>query len=140
MNVRPPPRLLEGKIVLAQLELSKIPKMRRDELEKKMWRVLVSLISQAALNCLMPTKRIPDFVYDIVKCHTQVSKLEVAKMAKELFEELSLPSEILNLYPYELSGEMRQRIMIAKCYNLKPKLIWPTNLRQWSTPQHEPEY
>lgn len=120
MNIRPPLRLVEGKIVLDGLPISQ---MRRNELKKEVWGKLVALIPQAALNALMPTLRIRDFIIDVVKHHMEKEDEEIVEMAKRRFEELNLPIDVIDLYPHELSGGMRQRAVIAIATLLNPKLL-----------------
>lgn len=120
MNIRPPMRFIDGTIVLDGIEISK---MTRNELKKKIWGVVISLVPQSAMNCLMPTMRIIDLIKDIVKYHINVSESEILSMAKRRFEELNLPIEALKMYPHELSGGMRQRAVIATSTILNPKLL-----------------
>lgn len=120
MNVRPPLHLVDGTIVL---DGNVISEMDRSTLKKKVWGVLVSLVPQSALNALMPTKRIIDYITDAVSYHMAVSNSEVASMARRRFEELNLPVEALSMYPHELSGGMKQRAVIAISTLLNPRLL-----------------
>ncbi len=120
MNVRPPLKLVDGKIVLNGLEISK---MERKALKEKVWGVLVSLVPQAAMNALMPTMRLVDFIRDVVKHHMHISDSEILSLAKRRLEELNLPVSSLYMYPHELSGGMRQRAVITISTLLNPKLL-----------------
>jgi len=120
MNVKPPLFLVEGTIILDGKVISK---MDRSTLKKNVWGVLASIVPQSALNALMPTKRILDFVRDVISHHMDVSDSEVVSMAEKRFEELNLPVEALSLYPHELSGGMKQRAVIAVSTLLNPKLL-----------------
>lgn len=120
MNITPPLHLIDGKIILDGKEISK---MDRATLKKNVWGVLVSLVPQSALNALMPTKRIIDLIKDVIKHHIDISDSEVLSMAKKRFEELNLKAEVLNMYPHELSGGMKQRAVIAISTLLNPKLL-----------------
>ena len=120
MNVRPPLHLVDGTIVL---DGNVISEMDRSTLKKKVWGVLVSLVPQSALNALMPTKRIIDYITDAVSYHMAVSNSEVVSMARRRFEELNLPVEALSMYPHELSGGMKQRAVIAISTLLNPRLL-----------------
>jgi peptide/nickel transport system ATP-binding protein len=120
MNVRPPLRFIEGTIILDGKEISG---MNRSTLKKNVWGVLVSLVPQSALNALMPTQRITDLVKDVVTHHMNVSEQEVISMAKKRFEQLNLEVDTLYRYPHELSGGMKQRVVIAISTLLNPKLL-----------------
>ena len=120
MNVKPPLHLMEGTIVLDGKVISK---MSISELKKNIWGILVSLVPQSALNALMPTKRIADFIEDVISHHMSVSDPEIQSMAKKRFEELNLQVDSLSLYPHELSGGMKQRAVIAVSTLLNPKLL-----------------
>jgi peptide/nickel transport system ATP-binding protein len=120
MNVKPPLHLMEGTIVLDGKVISK---MDRTELKKDVWGVMVSLVPQSSLNALMPTKRIIDFIKDVIHHHTAASDSEIVSRARKRFEELNLPVDSLSLYPHELSGGMKQRAVIAVSTLLNPKLL-----------------
>mgnify|MGYP000300609446 CR=1 FL=1 len=120
MNIHPPLHLIDGHITLDGNLLSK---MDKQTLKKKVWGILVSIVPQAALNALMPTKKIIDLVRDVIRAHMDVSDAEILSMARRRFEELNLPVEALNMYPHELSGGMRQRAVIAISTLLNPKLL-----------------
>jgi peptide/nickel transport system ATP-binding protein len=120
MNVKPPLHLMEGTIVLDGKIISK---MDRTELKKDIWGVLVSLVPQSSLNALMPTKRIIDFIKDVIHHHTDASDSEIVSRARKRFKELNLPVDSLSLYPHELSGGMKQRAVIAVSTLLNPKLL-----------------
>lgn len=120
MNVKLPLHLMEGTIVL---DGEVISKMERSMLKKKIWGVQASMVPQSALNALMPTKSIMDFVRDVIRHHLNVSDSEIVSMARRRFEELNLRAEALSLYPHELSGGMKQRAVIAVSTLLNPKLL-----------------
>lgn len=120
MNVKPPLHLVEGTIVLNGEVISK---MDKSTLKKNVWGVQASIVPQSALNALMPTMRIIDFVKDVINHHMDVSDSEVVSMAQKRFEELNLRAETLSLYPHELSGGMKQRAVIAVSTLLNPKLL-----------------
>jgi len=120
MNVKPPLYLVDGTI---DLDGKVISEMDRSTLKKNVWGVIVSLVPQSALNALMPTKRMLDFIRDVMSHHLDVSESELVSRAEKRFEELNLPVEALSLYPHELSGGMKQRAVIAVSTLLNPKLL-----------------
>jgi peptide/nickel transport system ATP-binding protein len=120
MNVKPPLRFLGGTIVLDGKAISK---MNISKLKNDVWGVQISLVPQSALNALMPTKRIIDFIKDVIRHHVDVSDSEIASRARKRFEELNLRVDSLSMYPHELSGGMKQRAIIAVSTLLNPKLL-----------------
>lgn len=121
MNIRPPLRFVGGKVVLNGIDISRVDRAR---LKKEVWGKLVSLIPQSALNALMPTMRIEDFVVDVVKQHQDnLDESEIISIAEKRFKELNLPPSTLKQFPHELSGGMRQRAVIAVATLLNPRLL-----------------
>lgn len=121
MNIRPPLRFVEGRVVLNGIDISQVDRAR---LKKEVWGKLVSLIPQSALNALMPTMRIEDFVVDVVRQHQDnFDEGEIVSMAEKRFKELNLPPNALKQFPHELSGGMRQRAVIAVATLLNPRLL-----------------
>ena len=120
MNVKPPLHLVDGTIALDGKVISE---MDRSVLKESVWGVLISIVPQSALNALMPTKRILDFIKDVMGHHMSGSESEVVSKAEKRFEELNLSVEALSLYPHELSGGMKQRAVIAVSTLLNPKLL-----------------
>jgi len=98
--------------------------MKPDDVRKSVLGKEVAYIPQAAMNALNPTRRIIKFVQDVMKVHDRsLSKKDVYDMAVERFKILGLPPEVLNRYPVELSGGMKQRTVIAISTILSPKVL-----------------
>src|SRR5262245_14324493 len=72
-----------------------------------------SMVFQGALNSLNPIIRIQDMVYDTAAAHG-VGRAEARVRALKLFEQVRLdPERVFHSYPHELSGGMRQRVLLA---------------------------
>src|SRR5690606_1133916 len=68
--------------------------------------------------------RMISFIEDVVKAHQPyMSKSEIHDMARGLFERVGLPADVLNKYPVELSGGMKQRTVIAISVILRPQVL-----------------
>jgi peptide/nickel transport system ATP-binding protein len=85
---------------------------------------IVALLPQRALNSLNPTARVRDFVVDVVRAHDEtVSPREAIDRARERLEQLKLPPRVLESYPHQLSGGMRQRVVAVVSTLLDPNLL-----------------
>lgn len=101
-----------------------ILKMNKRDLQKFRW-MKVSMIFQAAQNALNPTLTINEQLMDSILDHNPNTKKHLAQARlSELLKIVNLdPERILEAYPHELSGGMRQRVIIAMAYTLMPELI-----------------
>lgn len=95
-----------------------------DEVRKTILGNGISYIPQAAMNALNPTQKVIHFIEDVVQAHyPQTTKKEIFELARERFEMLGLPEAVLQKYPVELSGGMKQRTVIATSVILSPKML-----------------
>ena len=98
--------------------------MDPDEVRKSILGKEIAYIPQAAMNALNPTRKIIRFIEDVVKAHNpKTTNKEIYDLARERFEFLGLPAEVLQKYPVELSGGMKQRTVIAVSVILGPKVL-----------------
>jgi len=101
-----------------------ISKMAPDDVRKLVLGTEIAYIPQAAMNALNPTQKIISFIEDVIKAHDlYVTKKDIYERARTLFETLGLPAEVLQKYPVELSGGMKQRTVIAISVLLLPKVL-----------------
>jgi len=84
----------------------------------------VSMLPQGAMNSVSPTKRIRHLVYDVMRSHDRkVSKDEALDRARERITTLGLPARVLDAYPHQLSGGMKQRTVTIISTLLNPRLL-----------------
>jgi peptide/nickel transport system ATP-binding protein len=86
------------------------------------WRE-VAMVFQSAMNSLNPVLTIETQFYDVLKTHTGMSRTQARARATDLLKLVDIAPERLSAYPHQLSGGMRQRIVIAMCLALSPKLL-----------------
>jgi peptide/nickel transport system ATP-binding protein len=94
----------------------------REELRKFRWRN-ISMVFQSAMNALNPVMRVGDQFVDMMRAHERVSKDGALSRAAELLELVGIDRRRLRAYPHELSGGMRQRVVIAMALALRPELV-----------------
>ncbi len=98
--------------------------MKPDEVRKSVLGTEIAYIPQAAMNALNPTRKIINFIEDVVLAHDPTeNKKFIHDLARANFETLGLPAEVLEKYPVELSGGMKQRTVIATAVILSPKVL-----------------
>jgi len=83
----------------------------------------VAMVFQGAMNCLTPVYTIGKQMLETLQEHRQMDKKQAEELIKEYLGLVGLPPEVMNRYPHELSGGMKQRIVIATALFLKPKLV-----------------
>ncbi|MCJ7532650.1 MAG: ABC transporter ATP-binding protein, partial [Anaerolineales bacterium] len=98
--------------------------MDPDEVRKSILGKEIAYIPQAAMNALNPTRKIINFIEDVIQAHDpKATRKDIYELARERFEILGLPAEVLQKFPVELSGGMKQRTVIAISVILCPKIL-----------------
>ncbi len=85
----------------------------------------ISMVFQDSMNALNPVLRVGDQIAEGLLSHRKIGKREALLSSIDLLDKMGLahPSEIARMYPHELSGGMRQRVMIAMAMACEPKLL-----------------
>jgi len=117
--LRPPARVVDGQMLFGGTDLTK---RSREELRQFRWRN-VSMVFQSAMSSLNPVMRVGDQFIDMMQAHERVSRRESIARASELLELVGIDGRRVRAYPHELSGGMRQRVVIAMALALRPELV-----------------
>ncbi len=121
LAARPPLRVQKGEMVLEgqHYDLTQAYKMPRELRGKQ-----ISILPQGALNSLNPTARIRELAYDVIHAHEpQVSREQATTRTGERLEQLGLPLRVLDSYPHQLSGGMKQRVVAVISTLLNPRVL-----------------
>ena len=117
----PPLHYTSGDIIINGKNISK---MKPDDIRKSVLGNEIAYIPQAAMNALNPTRKIINYIEDVIQAHElYITKKDIYDRARKLFETVGLPAEVLQKYPVELSGGMKQRTVIAVSVLLLPKIL-----------------
>jgi peptide/nickel transport system ATP-binding protein len=117
--LRPPARIAGGSILFGADDL--VGKST-EELRRYRWRN-VAMVFQSAMNALNPVMRVGDQFVDMMHAHERISKHRAILRAGELLELVGMDKRRVRSYPHELSGGMRQRVIIAMALALSPELV-----------------
>ncbi len=117
----PPLHYSSGDIIIDGRNISG---MDPDDVRKSILGKEIAYIPQSAMNALNPTQKIINLIQDVIQAHDPTTtKKEIYELARHNFDILGLPEEVLQKYPVELSGGMKQRAVIAISVILSPKVL-----------------
>ncbi len=118
-------RIDQGQILYTRRGGHAMDVRRQSEAQMRQFRwAECAMVFQAALNSLNPVLPIREMVYDTARAHGQRDRRKVRERALELFRKVRLdPLRVFNAYPHELSGGMRQRVLLALGVLLNPQVV-----------------
>ncbi|QSO47247.1 ABC transporter ATP-binding protein [Alicyclobacillus mengziensis] len=93
-----------------------------DQLRALRWSKL-SVVLQGGMNAFNPVLRLKHQFMDVMKAHAKLSKAEMTKRIAQLLAAVELDPAVMESYPHELSGGMKQRAAIALALVLEPRLV-----------------
>ncbi len=118
--LRPPGKIVAGEIVFNGQDLLKLD----NEAMRRLRGAHISMIFQDPMTCLNPLQRVSDHMVETIRTHhPEVKEQEAREQATELIDRLGIRAERLDDYPHQLSGGMRQRVMIGLALALNADLI-----------------
>lgn len=124
--LRPPAVITGGSTIYAGGEFAKLPKdifkMGDEELTSLRWKE-IAIVFQSAMNSLNPVMKIGEQLRDSMDVHLSLSKREAEAKVEEVLDMVAIPRDRARSYPHQLSGGMRQRVIIAMALVANPKLI-----------------
>ncbi len=121
LNMVPPPgRIMGGEIVV---DGQNIVPFSENELRRQIRWVKMAMVFQGAMNCLTPVYKIGRQMMETLQEHQKMSVKDANTRIVKYLNLVGLSEDVMSRYPHELSGGMKQRIVIATALFLQPQIV-----------------
>ena len=115
-----PGEITGGRILIGGKDI--IPLSENEMRQKVRWEK-ISMVFQGAMNCLTPVYTIEKQMMETIQEHKNIERFQAKKCIINYLNLVGLPEDIIRRYPHELSGGMKQRIVIATALFLEPEIV-----------------
>ena len=120
LRILPPPAVIAGgKVIIKNKD---ILSTSNTEVMQYRWKQ-ISIVMQSALNALNPVLTVREQIEDVLKEHSDLKSKATEDRTKELLSLIDIDVSWLDSYPHQLSGGMKQRVVIAIALALMPPVI-----------------
>lgn len=119
--VPPNGRIAKGRIQFDDMNISA---MSEAELRKRIRWKKISMIFQEAMNCLNPFYTVGNQMIETLQIHApEIKRNEAGELVRRSLKTMDLGTDVIDMYPHELSGGMKQRVVIAMGLMLDPEIV-----------------